>query len=160
MRIYTSVFITLFIAMILALLPMPAALSWARPAWVLLVLIFWGMRQPYTVNVGFAWLAGFYLDIISGTMIGEHALAMTAVIYLVCRFHHRLNMYTLLQQALSVMMFVLLYQAIIYCIQGFVGEQPLSWSYWLSTLTSAILWPWLAVILSDYSRWLSLDLAK
>lgn len=154
------VLFTLILAMILALLPMPAAFSWARPAWVLLVLIYWTMTQPYEVNVGFAWVAGLYLDMTSGTMLGEHALAMTLVTYLVYHFHQRIKMYSMLQQALCVALFVLIYQSIIYCVQGFVGEEPLSRYYWLSTLTSTALWPWLAVILRDYSRWFRLSAAK
>lgn len=160
MRYFIPVIFTLIIAMFLTLLPMPPAFSWARPAWLLLLLIYWTMTQPYHINVGISWVVGLYLDITSGTMLGEHALAMTVVIYLVYHFHQRIKMYSMLQQSLCVALFVLIYQAIIYCVQGFVGEEPLSRYYWLSTLTSMVLWPWLAVILRDYSRWFRLSAAK
>lgn len=126
---------------------------WLRPAWVLLVLIYWSMMTPYRVSVGVAWLMGLVVDLLNGSLLGEHALAFTIVIYFVTRMHIRIRMYPLLQQGLSVLIFVLFYQFIIYCIQGFVGELPGSHLYWLSSVTSMLLWPWLFVLMRDYRRW-------
>jgi rod shape-determining protein MreD len=140
-------------ALILASLPMPDWTIWLRPAWVLMVLIYWAMTTPYRVNVGVAWITGIIVDLLSGTILGEHAMAYAIVIYFVSRMHIRLNMYPLLQQGMSVFIFVLLYQFIIYCIQGFIGELPDSQLYWLSSVTSVLLWPWLFVLMRDCRRW-------
>lgn len=144
---------TLLIALILALLPMPDWAIWCRPAWVLMVLIYWGMALPMRVSVGVAWIMGLILDLVSGTLLGEHAMAFTIVIYFVTRMHMRLQMYPMLQQGISVFVFVLLYQFIIYCIQGFVDALPSSQLYWLSSVTSMLLWPWLYVLMRDCRRW-------
>jgi rod shape-determining protein MreD len=160
MRNLIPVGLSLVIAMCLAILPMPEWASWARPAWVLMVLIFWTMKMPYQVNVGLAWCAGLALDVLTGTMLGEHALALTIVIYLVYSFHRRIRMYPMLQQGLSVLVFVLLYQLILYGIQGFVDEPPRSQLYWLCSLTSVLLWPWLSALMRDYSHWVRVDLVK
>jgi rod shape-determining protein MreD len=140
---------TLFVAVILALLPMPDWTMWLRPAWVLLVLIYWTMMTPSLVSVGVAWSMGLIMDLLNGTVFGEHALAYTIVIYLVNRLHMRLRMYPLLQQGFSIFIFVLLYQFILYCIQGFLGELPITHLYWLSSVTSMLLWPWLYVLMRD-----------
>ena len=145
---------TLLIAMILALLPMPDWTIWLRPAWVLLVLIYWAMVVPARVSVGTAWVAGIIFDLLNGGLLGEHAFAFMAVIYFVARMHMRLRMYPMLQQGISVFMFVLLYQFIIYCTQGFIGELPSSRLYWLSSVTSMLLWPWLFVLMRDWRHWL------
>lgn len=144
---------TLVVALILALLPMPDWTIWLRPAWVLLVLIYWAMTLPYRVSVGIAWMMGIFVDLLNGTLLGEHALAYTIVIYLVTRMHHQLSMYPLLQQGFSILLFVLLYQFILYCIQGFIGQLPPSNLYWLSSMTSVLLWPWLFVVMRDCRRW-------
>jgi rod shape-determining protein MreD len=144
---------TLFIALILAFLPMPDWTVWLRPAWVLMVLIYWSMTMPYRVGVGVAWTMGLIVDLLNGTLLGEHALAYTIVIYIVSRMHIRLNMYPLLQQGFSVLVFMVLYQFILYCIQGFIGELPASHLYWLSSVTSMLLWPWLFVLMRDCRRW-------
>lgn len=144
---------TILVALILALLPMPNWTVWLRPAWVLMVLIYWAMTMPYHVNIGFAWLAGILVDLLNGTLLGEHALAFTIVVYFVSRMHIRLRMYPLLQQGMTILLFMLLYQFILFCIQGFIGELPDSHLYWLSSLTSTLLWPWLFVLMRDCRRW-------
>lgn len=152
MHNWFAVFITFLFAIILALLPMPDWTVWLRPAWVLLVLIYWVMANPYRVNVGIAWMVGLLMDLLTGTLLGEHALAYTVVTYFVAKMYIRLRMYPLIQQGFSVFVFVLFYQFIVYCIQGFNGELPTSQLYWLSSLTSMIFWPWLFVLMRDFRR--------
>ena len=149
---WVAIFFTLMIALVLALLPMPDWTIWLRPAWVLLVLIYWAMTVPSRVSGGVAWIMGILVDLLNGTLLGEHALAYTVVIYFVSRMQIRLHMYPLLQQGLSVFLFVLIYQFIMYCIQGFIGELPSSHLYWLSSVTSMLLWPWLFVLMRDCRR--------
>lgn len=144
---------TILIALILALLPMPNWTIWLRPGWVLMVLIYWTMTMPHRVNIGCAWLTGLLVDLINGTLLGEHALAFSIVVYFVSRIHIRLRIYPLLQQGFTIFFFMLLYQFIIYCIQGFIGELPDSHLYWLSSITSTLLWPWLFVLMRDCRRW-------
>ena len=141
-----------FIAIVLTLLPMPAWTIWMRPAWVLMVLIYWAMVAPFRVNIGTAWVVGILLDVLNGTLLGEHALALTVVTYFVVRMHMQLRMYPLLQQGMWIFLFALIYQFILFCIQGFLGELPKTWLYWSSSFTSMLLWPWVFVIMQDYQR--------
>lgn len=149
-----AILMTLMMALVLASLPMPMWTIWLRPAWVLMVLIYWAINVPYRVSVGTAWIMGMITDLLNGTLLAEHALAYTVVIYFVVRLHMRLRMYPMLQQSFSVMVFILLYQFIIYCIQGFIGVLPASQLYWLSSVTSMLLWPWLFILMRDFHRWL------
>lgn len=143
---------TLLIALVLTLLPMPYWTVWMRPPWILLVLIYWTMTVPYRVNVGVAWMLGMILDFLNGTLLGEHALALTLVVYIVSRMDSRLNMFHILQQSLSVFLLVLFYQFIIFCIQGFIGDLPRGWLYWSSSFVSMLLWPWIYSIMRDCTR--------
>lgn len=158
MHSFIAVIVTLMIALALALLPMPEWAMWYRPAWVLLVLIYWAISMPYQVSIGTAWLMGLIVDLLTGTLLGEHALAYTTVIYFVGRMHLRLRMFPLLQQGMSILFFVLLYQFILFCIQGFIGDLPSSHLYWLSSLTSVLLWPWLFVLMRDCRKWFKIAL--
>lgn len=152
MHNWFAILTTLFIALVLALLPMPDWTIWLRPAWVLMVLIYWAMMVPMRVSVGLAWFMGLIVDLLNGTLLGEHALAYTIVIYFVTRLYLRLRMSPILQQGISILVFVFMYQFILYCIQGFIGELPPSYLYWLSSVTSMLLWPWLFVLLRDCQR--------
>lgn len=149
---WLPVSLSLVVAIILTLLPMPDWTVWFRPAWVLMVLIYWIIMYPYRVNVGTAWIVGILMDVLNGTLLGEHALALTLVAYFVARMHSQLRMYPLIQQGLWVFMFVLLYQFILFCVQGFIGELPRTWLYWSSSATSMLLWPWVFTIMRDFGR--------
>ena len=142
--------LSLVVAFILTLLPMPGWTIWLRPEWVLMVVIFWVMAFPERFNVGMAWIVGIFLDALAGTLLGEHAVALTVVAYFVVRMQSRLRMYPLVQQGFSILMLTLLYQFILFCIQGFLGELPTTWLYWSSSLMSMLLWPWVFNILRDY----------
>jgi rod shape-determining protein MreD len=142
--------ISLMIAFLLTLLPMPGWTVWLRPEWILMVVIYWAMVAPERFSVGIAWMVGIFLDVLAGTLLGEHALALTIVTYLVVRSHTRLRMYPLLQQGCHILMLSLLYQFILFSIQGFVGELPNTWLYWVSSFISMLLWPWVLNIIRNY----------
>lgn len=149
---WSVIVMTFIIAFLLTLLPIPEWAIWMRPAWILMVLIFWTTVLPEQVNVGTAWFVGLCLDVLNGTMLGEHALALSVVTYLASRIHSRFRMYSLLQQGLFIFVFVLLYEFILFCIQGFIGDLPKSWLYWTPAATSMLLWPWVFVIMHDCRR--------
>lgn len=145
--------LTFIAALLLTLLPMPEWAIWLHPAWVLLVLTYWNINTPYQINIGVVWLLGIFLDVLAGSLLGEHALALTIVSYFVIRSHARIRMFSLLQQGLCVLLFVFLYQLIIYCVQGFIGDLPQSKLYWMSSIVSMLIWPWMVSILSNLYRY-------
>ncbi|MCD6040075.1 MAG: mreD [Gammaproteobacteria bacterium] len=145
------ILISFLIAFILTLLPLPSWAVWLSPAWVLMILVYWVIAAPERINIGCACIAGIFLDVLQGTLLGEHALALILVIYLVTRVHSRLRMFALLQQSMIIFLFVLLYQGILFCIQGFLGILPSSWLYWSCSLTSMLLWPWVCSILRGWT---------
>lgn len=154
MRKLMLIYGSLIVAIMLLMMPMPDWTVWLRPAWVLMVLIFWTMMTPTLVSVGTAWVVGLIIDLLTGTLLGEHALGFTIIIYFVSNLTIRLRMSPLLQQGITVFLFTLIYLFIIYCVQGFTGQLPSSHLYWLSAITSMVLWPWLFVVMRDISKWL------
>lgn len=143
---------TFFVSLILMLLPMPDWAVWFRPAWVVMTLIYWVMAVPHRVNVGAAWVVGIMVDVLTGTLLGEHALALTIVAYLVAKMYPRMRMFPLLQQGLSIFFLILLYQFVLYCVQGFIGQLPPTRLYWSASVTSMLLWPWVFSIIRNCRR--------
>lgn len=144
--------LTFLFAFILTLLPLPDWAIWIRPAWVLLVLIYWNISIPYQVNVGTAFFLGILLDVLNGTLLGEYALAMTIASFFAIKIHVRMRMFPLLQQGLCVLLIVFIYQFVIYCVQAWINELPKSKLYWMSSVVSMLLWPWVVTILRNL-RW-------
>ena len=146
------IILSIIFAFILTILPLPLWAAWFRPEWVVLVLVYWNIALPQRVNIGTSWVIGLLLDALSGTVLGEHALALVVVTYIAVKLHRRIRAVNIWQQSLTLGLLVMLFQAIIFIVQAFIGEIPQSLFYWLPSLTSALFWPWVFIVLRDWRR--------
>lgn len=122
-------------------MPLPDWANWLRPEWEVLVLCYWIFNYPSFINIGTAWILGLLLDALYGTILGEHALAMTIVAYVLLRYQRLLRHYPVWIQSFFIMTCSFLYNFIMYIIQWTLGEGVNDWRYWISPLLSFILWP-------------------
>jgi rod shape-determining protein MreD len=151
-RWWLVVALSVLVAFMLAALPMPAwADSW-RPAWVPMVLIYWCMALPGRVGVLTAWWIGLLLDVLNGTLLGQHAFGLAAVAYLAVLYHQRVRVFPLFQQALVVGTVVFLYLLVMLGIYNGFGSVKYGFGYLLGAISSAVLWPWVFIILRDLRR--------
>lgn len=139
-------------AMILIMLPLPTWAEPLRPEWVTMVLIYWCLALPNRVGVGVGWIIGFLLDVIRGAILGQHALALALVALLAVHLHQRIRVYPIWQQALTVLMLVAFSQMLVLWVKGVIGQPPESWAYWLPSVASMLLWPWVFLVLRDLRR--------
>jgi rod shape-determining protein MreD len=95
---------------------------------------------------------GLLLDVMRVAPLGQHAAGLAIVAFIAVRSHQRVRMFPLWQQAVLVGFMLALYLLLMAWIRGVSGETPQASSYWLSALTSMLLWPWLFVILRDLRR--------
>lgn len=140
------------IALMLTMMPLPDWAELLRPEWVTLVLIYWCMALPERIGVGIAWIVGLFLDVLHGAVIGQYAMALVVVALLTLKFHQRIRLYPIWQQALLVMIFILLQQLLVLWVKGIIGQSPGTWLYWLPSLTSMLFWPWIFLLLRDLRR--------
>ena len=94
------IFFSIFIALVLAILPMPETLQSYRLQWLTLVLIYWCLAIPERVGVGVSFLAGIMLDIITGSLLGQHAMSLSVVAFITVKTHQRVRVFPPWQQAL------------------------------------------------------------
>lgn len=146
------ILVSLIVAFMLTLLPLPEWAELYRPEWVAMVLIYWAMAIPDRVGVGVAWVTGLFLDVARGALLGQYALALAVVAYLTQRLYRRIRVYPLWQQALVVLILVALEQMLVLWVKGIVGQAPQTWGYWWPSLVSMALWPWLFLVLRDVRR--------
>ena len=140
------------VALMLTTLPLPDwAAAW-RPPWVTLVLIYWCLAVPERVGVGIGWLLGLLLDVMTGTLLGQHALALTLVAFIALRFHKRVRVLPLWHQGISVFLLVLLDRSIAVWVKGMQGVSTADGLALAPALASALLWPWVFIILRDVRR--------
>lgn len=147
-----TILATFLVAIVLNILPGP---TWAEPFvpdWVALTLIYWCMAAPQRVSVGTGWVLGLTLDVLYGSLLGQHALAKSAIAFITVRLHPQLRMFPRWQQAVSVLMLLFFNQLLVAWIRGLTGHAPGTVAYWTPSIVGALLWPWLFVILRDVRR--------
>ena len=102
--------LTLLVALGLTMMPLPRGIDAFRPDWLALTMIFWSFSLPRSYSVGIAWLVGIVLDVAQGTLLGQHALALTVVVFLTVRFHLIMRVFPLIQLAATIFALLALYQ--------------------------------------------------
>ena len=136
------------VALILTALPLPPWLDILRPAFLVLMVLYWSVNAPRTGGLGLGFLAGLTLDVFQGPVLGEHALALVLVSYLAVREHQRIRSKPSFQQALFVFAALLIYEFVLFAIDGWSGHPVTSLQRWGHTVTGALVWPPAAAILA------------
>lgn len=142
------VIITLVVGLMLSIMPLPEWLQTFRPDWVALLLIFWAMQLPRTWSVGTAWIVGVVLDVAYGSLLGQHALALSVIVFVTVRFHLLMRVFPLSQLTATVFALLALYQFLLFWINGVAGVTAAASSYWGPVITGTMLWPFLYMFLS------------
>lgn len=137
------------VAMLLGLLPMTDTLAMFKPYWLALVLCFWLLEAPERVGLGVAFLLGLGGDLIYGNLLGEQAMRLTMLAFIVLRFRARLRFFTLAQQAVAIFALLVNDRVVVLMVRGFSGEGIPPWGFWLSPVTGMLLWPWIFLLLDD-----------
>jgi rod shape-determining protein MreD len=138
---HLPVLLAIVVSMMLAIAPLPEAVRPFQPDWVALTLIYWCMVLPHNYSVGTAWLVGAVLDVAQGTLLGQHALALSATVYLTARFHLQLRVFPLSQLTLTVFALLAVYQFILFWVNGVAGVSAPAVNFWGPLLTGTLLWP-------------------
>jgi rod shape-determining protein MreD len=136
------------VALILTVLPLPPWLDVLRPAFLVLAVLYWSVNAPRTGGIAFGFFAGLMLDVFQGPVLGEHALALAIITYIAVREHQRIRSKPAIQQALFVLMALIVYEVVLFMIDGWSGHPGVSPLRWVHTLTGALIWPAAAVILA------------
>jgi rod shape-determining protein MreD len=137
------------VAYVLMVVPLPRWLEQVRPDWVALVLVYWCIAVPQRVGVGVGWLTGLLQDAIQNSLLGQHALAYALLAYLTLKLHQRVRVFPLWQQAVSVMVLLLLTRVLVLWSNGFVGRALDGMSYSLGALAGAALWPVVFILMRE-----------
>ena len=144
----TRLLLTALVALILTVLPLPWWLDVARPAFLVLTVIYWSVNAPRAGGLAIGFFAGLMLDVFQGPVLGEHALALSLITYSAVREHQRIRSKPAIQQALIVLAALVMYEVVLFMIDGWTGHPVTSPLRWVHTLSGALIWPAAAAILS------------
>lgn len=140
---------SLLLSLLLMLMPLPAAVQPFKPYWPALVLIYWTLESPGQVPLGLAFAIGIGADLLDGVLLGEQALRLVALVFIVTRFRSRLRFFTIWQQVLVVAALLLNDRVLQYAVRAFAGEALPPSLYWVAPFVGAAFWPFVFLLLDD-----------
>jgi len=143
--------LSIFLAMMLLVLPLPIYFQWLRPNWVLLVLLFWVLNAPMLMGPGWYWLIGLFQDLLQATPFGLHALSYALLAFFLTRLSFRLSAFPMWQQLLVLIVVSVLNSAITALVSVLFGVTINFALVLLPALTNCLIWPWLYWLM--YSLW-------
>lgn len=139
--------VTVALALLLGLLPLPLLLQPLRPYWLALVVAFWVIEDPDRAGLGFAFVCGLVADLAFGGLLGEQALRMVVMAFILQRFRAQVRFFPLSQQALVIGGLLLNDRVVSAAVHLMLGEPQLPWSYWWAPLLGMLLWAPLFVMI-------------
>src|SRR5688572_33100226 len=87
--------VSVLVALLLGLLPLPAPVQGLRPYWLALVVAYWVIEDPDRAGLGFAFALGLIADVAFGGLLGEQALRLVVMTFILQRFRSQLRFFPL-----------------------------------------------------------------
>lgn len=140
------------VALMLSIIPLPEWITAWRPDWVAMVLIYWCIAIPERVGVTSGWIVGVLQDVLSDTLLGQHALSLCILAYVSVKLHHQFRLFPWWQQAFVVGGLIAFTHLPDLWIRGALGYPQVGWSFLYPALSSVLFWWWVFVILRDLRR--------
>jgi rod shape-determining protein MreD len=138
-------------ALILSVVPLPEAIAPFRPDWVAVVLLYWSLIEPRRYGLLTAFWLGIVLDTLSGSLLGQHSLALLLIVYLSQRLYLRIRAFPASQVATLVIVLLAIYELVLFLIDGFAGRNVPLIERWAPVLTGGLLWL-LVLVVVERSR--------
>lgn len=137
--------LSLLVALLIDMVPMGRLA--AMPDVLAIVLVFWGVHQPRRVGVIWAFAFGLLIDVHDGAVLGQHALAYSALSFGAISLHRRLAWFSLVGQAVQILPLFVATHLLTLVVRLAVGGMWPGWPVLLAPLLEAALWPLASALL-------------
>ena len=143
----------LYIALSVLLALMFNLLPLGRGVWMpdllLLVLVFWGVHEPGKVGMVWAFVLGLVMDVHQSSLLGQHALIYSGVMYGVLLLRRRILWLGVLAQAVQVLPLFMAADVVQMLMRMLLRGGFPGWGFITPGLWCALLWPvvsWLLLL--------------
>jgi rod shape-determining protein MreD len=143
--IWTSLLVALLINMLINMAFLGRA-PWG-PDVLALTLVFWSVHQPQRISVGAAFVFGLAMDVHHTSLLGQHALAYTALGFMAVSIHRRLLWFPVPTQAAHVLPIFVVAQLLVVVVRLLAGNGFPGWPVLAAPLLTAALWPVASLLL-------------
>ena len=147
-----SIYLSLLIALLFQLYPWVGQGVIYRPAFMLVVLLYWLLRAPNLCNVGTAWLAGLLIDLATGSLLGQHALSFTITAFIALSYQRRLVLFNGWQLAGYVLALLIIERIVILLLKVFAGNENPGLAYFWPVVAGLVLWQIMILLFGGLTR--------
>ena len=135
------ILLTLVIGLMLTLMMLP--LGYIAPEWILLINIYWAVALPSNTKMLLAFVSGFFVDIVLGQPLGISSLSYVIFIYVILSLYNSLRYMTVPQQMIVLFLLLIVKQHFYIWTFYMFGLEIDYQTLIISTLTTAVLWPFI-----------------
>ncbi|EIK95101.1 rod shape-determining protein MreD [Pseudomonas sp. M47T1] len=151
------VWFTFVLGLLLSVSPLPQFMEILRPLWLALLLTFWTLALPHKVGMTTAFLLGLAEDVLCGTYLGQNALILSLISFLILSLAQRMRTFHVWQQCLVILVIFGLGQLAQLWLSALTGNRQPTLALLLPALMSALLWPWVSFALRGLRRRLGIN---
>ncbi|HEY7885984.1 MAG TPA: rod shape-determining protein MreD [Cellvibrionaceae bacterium] len=148
--VLSLIVVSVLLALLLDTYPLALEYRLLRPQFTLLVVIYWVFILPQGASMLALMALGIVQDLLMGSPLGQHALMLMPVAWLCLRSYRRVRHFSRWQEVLWVLVLVAIALLVGYWVQSLVGRRIDSIYLLLPALTSALIWPLLALLLDKW----------
>jgi len=113
LKSYFVISISLIFFILLDLISFSQTADQIKPALFLLSFMYWNIALPERMNLFYAFIFGFLMDFIQGTVLGLYPLILVFIAYLSQRFFYQFRPLKLIQQAFVIFLISLVIRFLI-----------------------------------------------
>ena len=113
LKSYSVISISLIFFILIDLISFSQTADQVKPALFLLSFIYWNIALPERMNLFYAFIFGFLMDFIQGTVLGLYPLILVFIAYLSQRFFYQFRPLKFIQQAVVIFLISLVIRFLI-----------------------------------------------
>ena len=99
------------------------------------------------LGVGVGFLFGLAMDVQQGSLLGQHALAYTALGFMAVSVHRRLLWFDMMTQAVQILPVLMVANVLQLIVRMIAGGMFPGWSLFIGPLAEGLLWPVVSMLL-------------
>ena len=145
--------LSLLIALLFVLLPIPMDWRFLRPDIAALVLFYWALALPHRVGVATAFALGMGLDLIEGAPLGLSSPGLMLATLILQFNYQRIRQFDPIQQSVVILVLMLLSTGIEQWLRNVTGVPALSVGALFALLFSMVCWIPLRAVLRHSRRY-------
>ncbi len=145
-----AIVVSIIIASVLVVYPLPYGVAAWRPLFLLLVTLFWVLCQPAWCGIWFAFFLGFASDLILDAMLGQYALSFVVIAFFARYFTRNQRVLTFVNLWIVVGIALFLHLLIQLFLQEMAGIQFSIIKHWQPLWSSIIVWPVIYFLLKPW----------